>query len=198
MIGGVSSGAGAGLQFGHGPAAVLNDPPRAGGDTALRPAGLSVKVPVDTLLANDRDPEGHRLALARFDAVSAFGGRVSLDRGWLLYEPPPSMPDADHFQYTVEDSAGYRASTVVTVLATGHGPQPTENLVAITLLAGGQRLITFAGIPGRRYRIEWAGALPASSWEPLAIVEADSRGIIQWVDSTDPPPAQRYYRTAVP
>ncbi len=198
ILGGLGGGTTSGVGHGHGLVAVLNEPAQPRDDTAVRPAGLSVKTPLPTLLANDRDPEGQRLAVVRFDAVSAAGGRIVLDRGWLLYEPPAAPTAEDTFRYTAEDSAGNRTSALVAVLEAGSGPDPSQNLVAITLLPSGHRRVTFAGIAGRLYRIEWAGSLPTPHWEPLASVVADSRGMIEWVDTTEPSPPQRFYRTVAP
>lgn len=176
-------------------AGALNDPPLPAPDTVQRDPALPLKVRVTSLLANDRDPDADPIRLRRFDAASAAGGRVTLDNGWLLYEPPTAFPGADSFTYTLEDAAGNVAATLVTVLIAGTGPAPSLNLVAITLLPNGHRRITFAGIARRRYAIEWAEALPAVRWELLATVEADARGVVEWVDATEPAPAERYYRT---
>lgn len=173
----------------------LNGPPLPAPDTVHRQLGQPLKIRVTSLLANDRDPDADPLRLRRFDAASVAGGRVTWDNGWLLYEPPPAFPDVDSFTYAIEDAAGNVAATLVTVLIAGTGPAPSLNLVAITLLPNGHRRITFAGIARRGYVIEWAEALPATRWEPLATVEADARGVVEWVDVTEPAPAERYYRT---
>lgn len=176
-------------------AGALNGPPLPTPDTVHRPLGQPLKIRVTSLLANDRDPDADPLRLLRFDVASVAGGRVTWDNGWLLYEPPPTVADMDSFTYAIEDAAGNVAGTLVTVLIAGTGPTPSLNLVAITLLPNGHRRITFAGIARRRYAIEWAAALPATRWEPLATVEADPRGVVEWVDVTEPAPAERYYRT---
>lgn len=176
-------------------AGALNDSPHPAPDTLHRGFGQPLKVRVSTLLANDRDPDADPIRLRRFDASSAAGGRVTLDNGWLLYEPPPTFPGADSFTYSIQDAADNVAATLVTVLVAGTGPAPSLNLVAITLLPNGHRRITFAGIARRRYAIEWAETLPATRWEHLATVEADARGVVEWVDVTEPAPAERYYRT---
>lgn len=195
-FGGFTASAGGGVADRRGFAGALNDPPRAVADTVRRPAGQPLKIRVSALLANDSDPEADQFVLWEFAAVSEAGGQVSYDNGWLLYEPPPAFPGTDTFDYTVADAAGNVGPALVTVLVAGAGPTPSQNLVAITLLPNGHRRITFAGIARRYYLIEWAAALPASHWEQLARVQADARGIIEWVDTTEPAPAERYYRTA--
>lgn len=176
-------------------AGALNDPPRAVADTARRAPGQPLKIRVGSLLANDSDPERDRLELRDFAAASEQGGVITYDNGWLLYQPPASFNGTDTFDYTLEDAAGNVGRARVTVLVAGTGPEPSQNLVAIELLPGGHKRITFAGIARRRYVIEWTDTLPATHWHTLAVVEADARGIIEWVDATVPAPPERYYRT---
>ena len=178
--------------------AALNEPPRPQIDTLSFVPGLPPKIHVTRFLANDADSEMEQLRLRRFSALSQQGGRVIYDNGWLLYEPPAGGAAVDSFEYTVEDLAGNVASTTVFVLEAKPGLEPSQNLIAVTLLPGGQRRLTFAGIAGRSYAIEWSDTLPAARWERLAVLPADDRGLLEWVDATDPPPAARFYRTVVP
>jgi len=173
----------------------LNDPPRPGTDALVRAAGQPAKVRVTALLANDQDPEADGLVFQAFDGSSVEGGQVTLDNGWLLYDPPVGWMGADAFAYTVEDAAGNRAFGTVAVVVAASEPGPSQNLIALTLLPNGHRRVTFAGIAGRLYAIEWADALPAVQWEALTTVVADARGLVVGLDTTEPPPAQRYYRT---
>ncbi len=183
------------LRFGHGFVAALNEPPLARHDTLSRTPGQTAKIHLSRVYLNDTDPDGDALRLHRFDTVSEQGGRVSLDNDWLLYEPPAGGAATDTFTYTLRDAAGHLATATVFVLETAPGLAPSQNLIALTLLPGGARRLTFAGVAGRRYVIEWSDTLPATRWEPLTAVEADSRGLIEWVDATEPPPATRFYRT---
>lgn len=196
-IGGAGSfaGFGPGLRAGHGFAAALNEPPQPRHDTLSRAPGRTAKIHLTRLRLNDTDPDDDALHLLRFDALSERGGRVRLDNDWLLYEPPPGGAATDTFTYTLRDAAGHTATATVFVLEAAPGLAPSRNLIALTLLPGGQRRLTFAGIAGRRYVIEWSDTLPAARWEPLAVVEADPHGLIEWVDATEPPPATRFYRT---
>ncbi len=196
--GGTAQTADGGVRDRRGFVAALNDPPRPQADTLSRAPGLPPKIRVTRLLANDADPEADPIRLRRFVALSQQGGRVSYDNGWLLYEPPAGGAAVDTFEYTIEDAAGNAANGTVFVLETAPGLEPSQNLIAVTLLPGGQRRLIFAGIAGRSYRLEWSDTLPATRWEPLAVIEADARGLIEWVDATDPPPATRFYRAVAP
>jgi len=173
----------------------LNDPPEPTADTLSRAPGLTAKVHTLQLLRNDTDPEEDPVRVAGHADRSAAGGRIYFDHGWILYEPPEHQPPLDSFTYTVEDTAGHLTSQTVFVTVSGPDLTPSQNLVRIQLLPNGQRHLVFAAIPGRTYAIEWTDTLPASRWELLAILEADPRGLLQWVDATDPPPPIRFYRT---
>jgi hypothetical protein len=196
--GGYAEAAGGLVRDRRGFVAALNDPPRPQADTLSRAPGLPPKIHVTRLLINDADPELEPLRLRRFTALSQQGGRVTYDNGWLLYEPPAGGAAVDAFEYTVEDAAGNAASATVFVLEAAPGLEPSQNLIAVTLLPGGQRRLTFAGIAGRTYALEWSDTLPAARWERLAVLPADDRGLLEWVDATDPPPATRFYRAVAP
>ncbi len=173
----------------------LNDPPEPKADTLHRAPGLTAKVHTLQLLSNDTDPEEDPVRVVGHADRSAAGGRITFDHGWLLYEPPEPQPPIDSFTYTVEDPAGHLVPQTVFVTVSGPDLTPSQNLVRIQFLPNGQRHLVFAGIPGRTYAIEWTDKLPASPWKLLAILEADPRGLLQWVDATDPPPPIRFYRT---
>lgn len=173
----------------------LNDPPDPSPDTMARTRGQSTKVVALRLLANDTDPDGDPLQFVGHDVQSASGARLSFDNGWVLYEPPASQPEFDTFTYALEDTAGHGRTQIVFVVVAEPDPGPSLNLVRITVLPTGHRHLVFAGIPGRTYTLEWSDTLPATQWQPLAVVEADARGLIQWVDGTEPPPPTRFYRT---
>lgn len=166
-----------------------NDPPSPRADTVRSGADWTAKVRVTNLLANDEDPEDDSLELHGFELFTLAGGRVTRDGVWLLYEPPSPFPGSDSFRYTVRDAAGNAASALVTVLVAESQATPSQNLITITLLPNGHRYIAFAGIAGRRYTIEWSDQLPAVRWEVLATVQADGRGLIEWVDGTEPLPS---------
>lgn len=195
LTGGIARSASAGIVDGLDFVASLDDPVRARDDTVSRSPGLAAKVRIATLVVNDDDPEGLAFALRAFEATTPAGARVTLDNGWLLYQPPGADPAVDEFTYRVEDAAGNLTVAKVLVQVRAPGLAPSRNLVGLTVLPRGHVRVTFAGIAGRTYRIEWTDSLPASGWATLAQVVADGRGLIEWVDSTEPPPAQRYYRT---
>jgi len=177
----------------------LNEPPSLADDTMERSVGQGAKVRVSWLSSNDLDPENDPMSLQVVDNFSVAGGTVQLDNGWLLYLPPLGFEQNDAFSYTMVDAAGNQSSAWVTVLVTGTGPGPSHNLLSITPLPNGHMLITFVGVAGRAYTIEWTEELtPPVLWNRLTTQQAGLQGIIEVEDPTDPPPPQRIYRTVYP
>ncbi|MGA4644060.1 Ig-like domain-containing protein [Limisphaera sp. 4302-co] len=178
--------------------ATLNDPPVASSDTLFRFPGQTAKTAISDLLANDVDPDGDRLHVTRLDERTFAGGRVSMDNGWILYEPADPLPQEDTFTYTVEDSAGHTVRQMVVVRIRGPQPAPSLNLVQIQILPDGRRSLILAGIPGQPYAIQANESLTSTNWLTLEIVHADARGLVFWTDPTLPPPAMRFYRLVAP
>src|SRR5581483_7099937 len=85
--------------------------PLPGDDTVTARAGSSRDV--IGVLANDRDPDGDRLAVS---AVGRAGhGTVRLVNGQILYTPNRGFGGTDTFTYTVSDGRGATAEARVTV-----------------------------------------------------------------------------------
>jgi hypothetical protein len=170
----------------------LNDPPIPGTDLLRRPARLSTKVTLDSLIANDTDPEGGPLTLTSIDSLGEAGGSVASDAGWLLFEPDASDSPADAFHYLVADAEGDLAVVRVEVTTPPPSLLQTRNLLAISALPGGALRIDFIGIPARRYRIEWTASLNPPSWQFLGSIDADPSGLFSFIDP--PEHALRFYR----
>lgn len=170
----------------------LNDPPIPGTDLLHRPARLSTKTPLASLIANDSDPEGGPLTLQAIDALSEAGGSVTSDPDWLLFEPDAADAPSDAFHYLVADAEGDLARVRVEVSTQPPSPLQTRNLLAISTLPNGALRIAFIGIPSRRYRIEWAASLNPPSWQSLGSIDADPRGLFAFIDQ--PEDGARFYR----
>lgn len=175
---------------------VVNRVPVAGNDTLDTVRNTPVSFPGARLLLNDSDPDGDALALQNVAPTSAQGGSVTLVGGTLTYTPPVGFSGADSFSYTCADGRGGFASglVAVTVAATGSSAQ---NLVGLTLEPGVGARIRWQGIVGRAYTIEYTDDLGATWTAFPGAVTADAVGVVEFVDSTQPPPAQRFYRTAI-
>ena len=172
-------------------------PPVPGADTVERFATQGVKVKVAALLANDADADGEELWITGVSSPSPGGATVTRDGEWVYYTPPPGFTSADSFTYTVSDGFGGTATGTVTVnvkLDSG----VTRNIAAIQDLGNGTFRITFNGIPGRTYTIQYTERLnpPDTVWNTLGPATADGVGVFIFNDTAGP--AARFYRSAYP
>jgi hypothetical protein len=172
----------------------VNAAPTPGTDSLVRATHLTAKIRLSTLLSNDSDPDGDPLTLIALDTTSTEGGTILLDNGWVCYSPPTGFNGADTFTYTLSDDEGNLAVNTVTVVMEGANNGPTRNIIAIATLPSGHKLVSFIGIAGRTYRIEWTADLASPSWQTLTTQVAGTNGCFEYEDTTEPLPAQRFYR----
>ena len=172
-------------------------PPVAGGDTVERFATQDVKVKVATLLANDTDADDDALSITGVTSPSPSGATVTLDGEWVYYKPPPGFTSADSFTYTVSDGRGGTATGTVTVNVKVDS-SVTQNIARIQNLGNGTFRITFNGIPGRTYTIQYTATLnpPDTVWTTLGPATADGVGVFIFNDTAGP--AARFYRSTFP
>ena len=175
------------------PREVINTPPVANGDSIDRPANQGTKVAISTLLTNDTDADGDALTLTGVNPTSAMGGTVTVSNGWIYYTPPPGFTNTDSFTYSIADGRGGTASATVTVnISVDTGP--SGNLT-ITLQSASSVLLSFSGIPGRTYTIQYSGTVTNTNWQSLTSQTADSMGRFQYIDT---PVTNRFYRSVYP
>ena len=175
----------------------MNTAPIPGADVLQRATNRTAKVRLATLLANDSDPDGDAFTLTSLDPASTQGGIVTLAQGWIFYRPPSGYNGPDTFTYTLTDAEGCRATNTVTIQMEGDAGGPSQNIVALVALPNGHKLITFVGIAGRTYSVQWKGSLSDPAWQPFAdaTLPAGANGLFEYEDTTAPPPPTRFYRT---
>ena len=118
------------------------------------------------------------------------GGTVTLQDGWLVYEPAAGFSGLDAFTYSITDGTRTVSGTVTVVVATQGGP--SFNIIGIVPEGGGVR-VAGAGIPGRSYTWEFSPDLQV--WTPLgppAVCPAN--GIMSVLDPGPELPPVRFYR----
>jgi hypothetical protein len=172
------------------PVKPLAPPPTAVNDLFERPANDTFKVLIADLLKNDSVPA----ALTGVTPVSARGGTVEVRGAWVIYRSKPGDREADSFGYTISDGAiGLAAATVqLTVQPDDH---PARNIINAPVWADGQWRVTFAGIPGRTYTVEYSTDL--ENWTALGPVTVGATGIAEFSDSASSDPV-RFYRFMQP
>jgi VCBS repeat-containing protein len=122
---------------------LLNRPPVANPDAVtVFEDGGAVDVPLETLLANDTDPNANDTITVVGVGASAIGATVSLIDGQVLYDIGDRFQElgagqtvTDSFEYTISDSKGETATSVVNVTITGVNDAPvTAADVAVTVV----------------------------------------------------------------
>ena len=92
--------------------AVTNQPPVAVADSVAAAMNASTRIYV---LANDSDPDGHRLTIAATTAPAKGTLSIASDRRSVVYKPVSNYRGSDNFQYTASDGYGGTAQATVTV-----------------------------------------------------------------------------------
>jgi hypothetical protein len=97
--------------------AVTNRPPVAAPDSAAIAYNTAQRIYV---LANDSDPDGHRLSITTTSAAPAHGTvAISSDRRSVVYRPATGYRGSDAFQYTINDGYGGTAKASVSLTVGG-------------------------------------------------------------------------------
>jgi subtilisin-like proprotein convertase family protein len=176
------------------PAQVINTPPVAGPDTVQRDPTNGVKVSVGTLLSNCSDIDGDPISFLGVSAVSANGGTVVSNGGWVFYTPAPGFTNSDTFTYTISDGWGAPVTGTVTVVVRFDNGPPS----ALTVIALGPGLygLSGEGLPNRTYEIQYADDLQPTNWQTLGTATANASGVFQFIDTNGVP--QRFYRSLYP
>jgi subtilase family serine protease len=174
----------------------LGHPPVANPDTIYRFAAGGVRVNVGGLLANDTDPDGDSLTIIGVSPNSAAGGTVGLTNNWVYYAPPGGSANGDTFTYIVSDGHCGTDVGTVTVQIKADNPQPLT--FAIANPGDGFIRLTFDGIPGYTYWIEYTDDLSNPDWQTLNTETADGFGVCQFVDGSLTNAPARFYRAVWP
>jgi hypothetical protein len=180
----------------------VNDPPVAGADSLARPNNTQLaKITKATLLANDSDPDNDPLSITAVGDATPSGATVKLAGAFVIYTAPATNAGDGSFTYTLSDGAGgHLVEATVSVVETSSvptGPGPNSAHIAAQ---GNDFVLTFVGVPGRAYRVQYSTSTSApytwNEFSPLAVFTAPANGVFQFTD-VNPSGPIRLYR-AVP
>lgn len=175
----------------------VNHAPTAVADAVQRFATQGVKVGTATLLANDTDPDNDTLSITSVSATSPNGASIYLAGSWIHYVPAAGFTNNDTFTYSISDGNGGVANGTVTVGIKTDSSTGLNQIGNIQILGPNSYRITFGGIPGRTYTIQYTESLVAPfSWQPLTTATASPTGMITVDDNSATP--LRLYRTVLP
>lgn len=182
-----------------------NRPPVAGGNSIHRPMGTrAAKIRLADLMLNDTDADGDPLTLLGVGAAQPAGATVALGGGFVVYVAPAGDSGHGSFEYEISDGAGgHRVRGLVSVMETSGG-RVVEQPNAVSVAAEGwDRVFVGIGVPGRRYRVQYATGLgapyPWHDFDPVAEVETATHGALGVFRYVDRAPADglRLYRAVV-
>lgn len=165
------------------------------------PEDRSIRLPLDRLTAGDRSVLGYRLVLQAMDGTTEAGGTLTRVGAWVVYQPPAGPVSEDRFGYTVSDGhegARHARAGTVTLVPQSMSPEPPPgpNSAAIAR-SGADLVLTFIGVPGRTYRVQYtASPMPPYTWHDAPGVPdhtAPANGVFIHLDPA-PADAFRLYR----
>jgi hypothetical protein len=149
------------------------------------------------LLAGATDADGDTLTVTAANTTTA-GAAVLLEAGDVKYTPPTGFTGSDSYTYTIDDGHGGTAIGTVYVTVTANSGGSPNVVGDPTYDSGtGKFSVTFAGIPGVEYTVEYAEGSAAPPWNKLMNITAGSDGLFVVEDTAAQSPG-RYYRTVYP
>jgi len=173
----------------------LGRPPSAGTVTAGTVQNKPVTVPMHSLMLATSDNDGHAVHLSAISTNSASGASVVTAAGNITYSPRTNFMGLDYFTYTVADSTG--AKSVGFVLVNVRSAEAASGFILpLTPLTEGGFHVSFAGLPGRTYKLQRSSS-PAGPWTNMAPITIDYSGVGVFKD-TNPPKSAGFYRTVYP
>ncbi|MCX6865207.1 MAG: Ig-like domain-containing protein, partial [Verrucomicrobia bacterium] len=180
---------------------VINTPPTFAGYAFAAPYQKPTTVSLNKLQANASDADGDAITWSIPTSSSTNGGTVALQPDSILYTPATAFSGADSFSVTLTDARGAATIGTVTVTvglaSTVADGNPVGNAPRLTVLPGGNVVLTFQGIPFQPYQIQRTTNLATVAWSILDTVTASSVGTVTFTD-TSPPTGSAFYRLAVP
>ena len=137
------------------------------------------------------DPDGDFLT----PSFSSFnhGGKAAYANGTVTYTPASDFAGTETFDYTVMDPSGASGTTATVTATIFESAASGPNILGISK-ADATVTITYAGIPGTTYRLQYTAPSPIS-WQNVSgtgTTDAGGRGTLSDSSATGP---ERYYRT---
>ena len=171
-----------------------NNNPVANVASYARYRGGSMKISRTNLLATyTSDPDGDARSLAAVGTSPT--ASIVTNTSYIFYSATnPDSISNDTFGYIVSDGHGGTASNYILVTVTN--AFASNNIVSLQTGVPGanSNTITFAGLPGYAYVVQYATNLPGNPWNDLATNTAGSNGFWIIVDP-DATNASRFYRS---
>jgi autotransporter-associated beta strand protein len=136
------------------------------------------------------DPDNDPLIVTQ--VTPSGGDTVSTDGTNVTYTSAIGFAGTNTFTYTVSDNYGATAVATVTVIVS---PDASFNRLGLpVILPNGDVQLSFLGIPGYNYALDWTHSLNAPvEWSPVITNTAASNGQLSFTNT--PSGGNDYYRT---
>jgi hypothetical protein len=177
--------------------ATANAVPVAGADTLSRwNTAQAAKILKSTLLTNDTDADLDTLSITGVGSALPTGATVVLAGNFIVYTAPATNSGGGSFTYTLSDGITTSTGTVTVSEISPPTQDYTANSAAISP-SGADFVVTFIGVPGYGYRVQYTTDLsPPYTWNdfsPAADHTAPDSGVFTHTDVAPGSPG-RFYR----
>ncbi len=153
--------------------------------------GATMVMDISKLLRNDTDADGDTLSIVSVTSPTN-GGTASLTGTNTLVYTGPVTGSNDFFTYVVSDGRG---GTAVATVSMSLFPETSNfNRVSIETLGNGDVRLTYQGIPGYTYALDWTHYLTNPiPWIPILTNTAGGTGTLIFTNT--PSGSDDFYRT---
>lgn len=166
--------------------------PVPGANDAEVVQGTTTTIPIAKLLANATGEPGETLSITGVTSPTPGGGTVSLGVGLITYTAPASGT-SDTISYTLNDGRGGTATGTIAVTLTPSNSQGFNQLALPENIGPNTWRLSYMGIPGYNYALDWRTNLLLGSWVPVETNTAGPNGLLLFTNVSAEP--SNFYRT---
>jgi autotransporter-associated beta strand protein len=171
----------------------VNRAPVPGAATLNTTVNQPTPIAAVKLVALASDADGNALSVTGASYAGGNGSSVNLNGGVITYTPGPGFVGSESFSYTLDDGHGGTALGTVNVTVAPSGE--SFNRVSIDTLGNGDVKLSYAGIPGYNYALDWTHDLnPPVAWTAILTNQAGTNGSLLFTN-TPSSPGPDFYRT---
>ena len=139
------------------------------------------------------DADNDTMSVSAVSSPTSNGGQVTTDGVNVIYTAASSYVGSDSFTYTVNDGHGGTVTATITVTVSANG-EGFNRLSPPSPIANGTVVLSYLGIPGTNYALDWATNLTAPvNWMPVATNSAGANGILNFTNTSSEP--VNFFRT---
>lgn len=166
--------------------------PIPGTNVAEVTQGTTTTIPLAKLLANATGEMGETLSITAVTSPTSGGGTASLGGGFITYTAPASGT-SDTISYTLNDGRGGTATGTIAVTLVPSNSQGFNQLALPENIGPNTWRLSYLGIPGYQYALDWRTNLTLGSWVPVETNTAGTNGLLLFTNVSAE--TANFYRT---